>query len=326
MKAAASCAVTIVQLASAAMLHAQPWVPPRGEGSVSVTYQNYYTLGHFNVAGEPNTNGATHSKAMMTEVDVGLTDTIALSVSLPFISTKYTGPDEYLVGGVITHPGPLDLDRRYHGAFQDVRAELRRLWWAGPVAIAPLVGISLPTHDYETRGEAVVGRHRRELQVGVTAGADLNRILPRSYVHGRYAVARGQRIEGFPSLTSQLNVEGGVEPTSRFGIRGIAGWQFRHQGPTIPELARHDWLGHDRFIVSSYFNLGAGVNVSLTRNTELHAVWIATVSGRSGAHRARMLAIGTAWRFGPGGGGFGDFGEVSAEPSRSTPRPAGSGT
>ena len=325
MRAAGFVAVALAQLAFAALVQAQPWVPPPGEGSVSLTYQNYYTIGHFNVEGRPNTNGATHSKAMMAEVDVGLTDTMALSVSLPFIAAKYTGPHEYVVGGILTHPGPLDEDRKYHGALQDLRVELRRLFWAGPVAIAPLVGLTLPTHDYETRGEAVVGRHRRELQAGVAAGADLNRILPRSYAHGRYAVVAAQRIEGFPSLTSNLHVETGFDVSARIGLRGIAAWQFRHQGPTIPELAAHDWAGHDRFIVSSYFNLGGGVNLTLTRNTELHAVWIATVSGRSGAHRARMLAIGASWSFGSGSGGFGDFGAISDEPSRSNRRRAESG-
>jgi hypothetical protein len=324
MRPASLCALAIVQFAAAAVAQAQPWVPARGEGSVSLTYQNYYTLGHFDVQGHPNTNGATHSKAMLAEVDFGVTDTFALSVSLPFIAAKYTGPDKYTVGGVETEPGPLDRDRKYHGAFQDVRAELRRIFWAGPVAVAPLVGITIPTHAYETHGEAVVGKHRRELVIGVTAGADLNRVLPRTYAHGRYAVVAAQRIEGFPSLTSTLNLDGGVDVSSRIGLHGLAAWQFRHRGPTIPELARHDWSGHDRFIVSSYFNLGGGVNIALTRNMELHAMWVATIAGKSGAHRARMLSIGTSWGFGSGGG-FGDFAPVSDAPSRSSRRPAESG-
>ena len=97
----------------------------------------------------------------------------------------------------------------------------------------------------------------------------------------------------------------------------MAGWQIRHKGPTIAELAASDWLGHDRFIVSSYFNLGGGMTVSITRNTELHALWVATVSGNNGAHRARMLAIGTSWKFGSGLGGFDGFVSLKDEPSRS---------
>ena len=70
---------------------------------------------------------------------------------------------------------------------------------------------------------------------------------------------------------------------------------IRHKGPTLDELAAHDWEGHDRFIVSSYFNVGGGASVRLTRATELSALWMVTVSGKGGAHVARMLAIGATW-------------------------------
>jgi len=291
-------------LLPAAPSDAQPWVPPRGEGTVSLTYQNYYTLGHYDPQGRPNANGATHSKALVAEVDVGVTDTFALTISLPYVAAKYTGPDQYKVGGFPTFPGPLD-DRTYHGTLQDLHFEARRLWWLNSVAIAPLVGVTIPTHDYETRGEAVPGRHRRDLQLGVTAGADLNRIVPRTYAYGRYALVTAERIRGFSSVTSSLSLEGGVDATSRVSARGITTWQFRHKGPTVTELHDDDWEGHDRFIVSSYFNLGTAVSFYLTRRSELEVVWVANVSGKSGAHRRRMLAIGSTWSFGKGAAGWG---------------------
>jgi hypothetical protein len=292
-----------IQLATIAASYAQPWVPPKGEGTVSLTYQNYYVLGHFDPEGRKNTNGPTHAKAMIAEVDFGLTDTLALTVSLPFIATKYTGPEEYFVGGIATHPGPLD-DRRYHAAFQDLHVEARRVCWAGSIALAPLAGFSIPTHDYETHGEAVVGRHRREFQVGVAAGADLNRVLPRSYVHGRYSLAAAERINGFPSIRSNVDIEGGFDVSRHIALRALAGWKIKHKGPTIKELAAADWLGHDRFIVSSYFDVGGGMTLSITKNTELHALWVATIKGKGGAHRSRALSIGTSWSFGSAGFGF----------------------
>jgi hypothetical protein len=310
---------TLATLAAAVPAVAQPWVPPRGEGSVSLTYQNYYTLGHFDPKGNPNTNGATHAKTMIIEVDVGVTDAFALTISLPYVATKYTGPDEYNVGKYPVHPGPLD-DRTYHGTLQDLHIEARRVCWVKSVAIAPVVGVTIPTHDYATEGEAVPGRHRRELQVGATAGADLNRILPRTYAYGRYAVASAERIEGFPSVTSNLSLEGGVDATSFVSMRGIATWQFRHKGPTVDELHEADWEGHDRFIVSSYFNLGAAVSFYLNARTELEVVWVANVSGKSGAHRSRMLAVGTSWSFGKGANGWGGLASVKNRPYPSNPQ------
>lgn len=305
----------VLHVAAAGVASAQPWVPPKGDGTVSVTYQNYYVVGHYDAKGRRNTNGATHARALLTDVDVGITDNWALTVSLPFIATKYTGPDEYFVGGIPTHPGPLD-DRQYHGTVQDMRVEVRRAFEAGPVAVAPLVGVVLPTHGYETHGEAVAGRHRKELQIGASAGADLNRLLPRTYVHGRYALNTAERLQGFSSVKSTVDVEGGVDASSRITFLGLASWQIKHRGPTVPELAQVDWLGHDRFIVASYCNLGGGATFALTGTTELHVVWIATVAGKGGAHQARMLALGLAWSFGSGMGGFGGALPVTKERSR----------
>jgi hypothetical protein len=298
-----SLAVSGIQLGSAAPLYAQAFVPPKGEGTVSVTYQNYYATGHFDIQGRQNKNGATHTKAILTELDYALTDTIGLTVSLPFIASKYTGQASYFVGPFETFPGPLD-DGSYHAAFQDVRIETRRMFVAGPVTVTPFVGASFPTHAYETVGEAVPGRHRRELQLGASAGASLDPVLPGVSVHARYAYGAAERVQGFPATRSNIDLEGSRAVTSRVGLRGLVSWQIRHKGPRPPQL-QQDWKSHDRFIVSSYLNLGGGASISLPRSTELYALWIATVAGHDGAHVSRTLAVGMSWSFGGGLGGFG---------------------
>ena len=326
-------ALCLVFQCFAAAVHGQAWVPARGEGSVSVTYQNYYATGHFDVRGNKNKNGATHAKTLVTEVDYGITDTLGLTISLPFIASKYTGPPVYFVGGHATFPGPLD-DRTYHTAFQDVRVEIRRAFWAGPLAVTPFIGGSVPSHEYETHGEAVAGRHRRELLLGASAGADLDRLLRRTYGHVRYSLASAERDNGFPSLKSNIDVETGHALTSRVTLRGQAAWQIRHKGPTVEAMAHHDWLGHDRFVVSSFFNLGGGTSVAMTRSTELYVLWIATVSGNGGAHVGRMFAVGTTWSFGGGWTGFGSVANAQRSNgapgirngrSRSTPQAVESG-
>ena len=299
-----------LQFSIVANAAAQAWVPAKGEGNVTITYQNYYATGHFNVEGRKNKNGATHAKTIVTELDYGITDTVGLIVSLPFVSSKYTGPPMYLVGGHETTPGPLD-DRTYHGAWQDIRVELRRAFWAGPVAFAPFIGGSVPTNDYETHGEAVAGRNRAELLLGASAGIDLDRFVPRTYAHVRYALANAAKEDGFPSVKSNIDLETGHGITSRIAVRGLFNWQIAHQGPTIAEMAEHDWLGHDRFVVSSYLNLGAGASFPLTRSAEIYTLWIATVSGKGGAHVGRMFAVGTTWSFGGNWGGFGPAASLS---------------
>ena len=287
----------------ATSLFAQPWVPPKGEGTVSLTYQNYYVTGHFDLLGRENKNGPTHSKALAAELDIGVTDSVGLSIGLPFIASKYTGPASYFVAGIETFPGPLD-DGSYHAAFQDFRIEVRRLFVAGPVAVAPFFGASIPTHEYETVGEAVPGRNRRELQLGASAGVSLDPFLQGAYVQVRYALGAAEHVDGFPAMRSNIDFEGGVAVTSRVALRGILTWQIKNKGPLPLELV-NDWVNHDRFIVASYFNAGGGATVSLTRSLEMYSVWVATVSGRGGAHVARLFVAGTTWTFGSGFGGFG---------------------
>lgn len=303
--------VSLATLATALIgpvsLSAQPWVPAQGEGSVSLIYQNYYTVGHFDVHGNQNTNGATHTKSLAAEFEVGLTDNIALTVALPFIASKYTGSSSYVVADKTVTPGPLD-DGAYHRAFQDFRIDVRRLFVAGPVSVAPFAGVTIPSHEYATQGEAVPGRRRPELVVGASAGGTLDPILPAAYVQVRAALGAAPELNDFSAVRSIIDVEGGYAVTSRLTVRGLLGWQFRIAGPIAPDLTYDEalWRDHDRYIVGNYFNAGGGTTISLTRSIDLYSVWISTLSGKNGAHAARSLAVGASWSF---GGGFVGFGE-----------------
>jgi hypothetical protein len=285
----------VVHEYNCSILKAQAWVPGKGDGTVSVTYQNYDVAGHYDARGHKNNNGGTYSHVVVTEIDYGITDDIGVTVSLPFIASKYTGPPVYFVGGVETHPGPLD-DGAYHGAFQDVRIDGRWLFWVGPIPVAPFVGASFPTHDYETVGEAVPGRHRRDLQAGANVGINLDRVTTGAYAHGRYAYGTAQEIEGFSFTRSNVDLEIGWPLTSHFVIRGLAGWQIRHDGPSVRELTV-DWEHHDRFIAPSYTNLGVGASVPIG-GMDVYALWLGTARGSNGAHRARTIAAGVTFGFG----------------------------
>jgi len=300
---------------SAAPLCAQAWVPPRGEGTVTATFQTYVVPGHFDRFGRKNNNGGTFTQTLILDLDYGVTDTWALDVSLPFIASKYTGPPTYFVGPFETHPGPLDTGK-YHAAFQDLRVEARRMFLTGPIAVAPFVGALLPTHEYETVGEAVPGRHRSEIQVGAAASAELApvlHILSGTVLHARYAYAASERVDDLPFTRSTIDLEGHQPVASRVALRALFRWQIAHTGPELSEL-EHDWTHHDRFIAPSYFNVGAGTSVSLTRSTDLDFLWIRTVSGRNGAHRARLLSVGATWSFGGSLAGLGIGGALEQSP------------
>ena len=203
---------------------------------------------------------------------------------------------------MLVTPGPLD-DGTYHGAVQDFRVEMRRSFQTRFLAVAPFVGVSNPSHEYETQGEAVPGRRRPELQLGASAGVSLDEVLHGLYVQVRYGIGVAPPIQGFSAVRSNIDLEAGCAVTARFAFRGLFGWQFRLKGPLAPQLAKR--LGnHDRFIVGDYFNAGAGATISLTRSIDIDGVWVATMSGKNGAHASRLFAVGATWSFGGGFGGF----------------------
>lgn len=267
-----------------------------------MTYQNYVVKGHYvGPTGVPTTDtGATHSKSLAAEIDWGLPHSIGLTVSLPYIASKYTGPPGiYFVGGIPTTPGPLD-NGFYHGALQDLHVEVRHMIDVSRVAIAPFAGITLPTHEYQTNGEAVPGRHRTDFQMGASGGTDLSAWIPSTYVDARYSLAAAEVIDGLSSVRSNIDVEMGSNVTRRLGFKGMVDWQIRHKGPTMAELFAHGWTTHDRFVVSNYTNLGGGLTIRVMPSVELSGIWISTVTGNRGAHMGHLLGITLTRDFGGG--------------------------
>ena len=95
--------LVILHLWTATGMRAQASVPGRGEGTLTLTYQNYDVVGHFDAQGHENENGGTRSHALVAELDYGVLDKVGLLVSIPFIASKYTGPPSYFVGPFLTY-------------------------------------------------------------------------------------------------------------------------------------------------------------------------------------------------------------------------------
>ena len=83
----------------------------------------------------------------------------------------------------------------------------------------------------------------------------------------------------------------------RLDMRGVLAWQLRNKGPLAPELAAN-WTNHDRFIVGNFLNAGVGATIVSIHSIDLYAFWMQTVSGKNGAHRARLFTVGATWSFG----------------------------
>src|SRR4029453_17652325 len=71
--------------------HAQAWLPAQGEGVVSFVFQDQYFKFHVGPGARADF-GPTPSRAILADVTYSLRDNVAVSVGIPWIATKYSGP------------------------------------------------------------------------------------------------------------------------------------------------------------------------------------------------------------------------------------------
>jgi len=111
------------------------------------------------------------------ELDYGVTDRLSATFGVPYVWAKYTG--------ALPAPSNLPVDncQCWHSSLQDFSVAARYRFGDERWAVTPLVRYVQPSHDYRFKGEAVVGRNLREVQLGFAVGTRLA-FLPRASVHG----------------------------------------------------------------------------------------------------------------------------------------------
>lgn len=287
--------------ASFSLGHAQAWLPMKGEGQVTLTYENLYVRDHFDYTGKRFQAGPIRTNTVITTLEYGLTNKLTLDSELTHVTSKYEG-----FVGPVPH-GPPDTGF-YHPTFQDARIGIRYKLLSRQFVVTPLIAVTIPTHHYETRGHSAVGRDLRELQIGVNVGRDLEGIIPRTYVQARYAYAFVQDVQQFNLNRNNVDWEYGYFANSRLSLRFTGAWQHTDGGvrypldQNIPDF--HEL--HDRAAKSGFFRFGGGLSVSLSRSIDLHADFGNTYVGRN-THGARGLSLGLSFRFSRGGFRVGKF-------------------
>ena len=134
--------------------------------------------------------------------------------------------------------------------------------------------------------------------MGLSVGRDLEGVLPRSYIQGRYLFAVVQRVEEFNLNRSNADFELGHFATDRISLRFTGAWQRTHGGLRIPIDNNHPHFHeiHDQATRSNFFRVGGGVSFSLSRSLGLHLDYNDTSNGSNG-HKPRGLSVGLSWRF-----------------------------
>ena len=237
--------------------------------------------------------GSETFHVVVFEGTYGLTDRIAVEAEGVWLATKWDGPEH-------ERHGPIDTGS-YHTAVQDLRFGLRYQLASGAIAIAPFLAVTIPSHDYETRGHSAFGRNLHELEAGVSVGWDLAR---HGYVQAGIAYAWSEQVDGVDLDLDQLfgDVEVGHRAGRRVSLRGFAKWQWMWDGLQLGPLTEHIELSpvHDRFARASFVQLGGGASLDLGRRTTVSIDAFATTGGRN-VHAVYSFVTGISWGF---GGGF----------------------
>lgn len=285
----------LIAIAPLSSIQAQAWLPQRGEGQLTVTYENIYVRDHFDYTGKRFDGGPIRTNTVVSTFEYGITDKLTLDSQLTHVTSKYEG-----FVAPVPH-GPPDTGV-YHPTFQDAVVGVRYNVKSRPLLVTPFVAAVIPTHHYETRGHSAVGRDLRELQVGVNVGRDLEEIIPQTYFQARYSYAFVQNVQQFGLDRSNVDWEFGYYAKPRLSLRFTGAWQYTHSGLRYPldQNIPHFHELHDRAAKSGFVRVGGGVTVTLAKDIDLHADVGNTFRGYT-THGARGLSLGISWRFSRGG-------------------------
>ena len=320
--------ISLFTLAIPNNLPAQAFVPLRGEGTVTIGYQNMSVHKHLQGDGTKFLSGRIYTQSMTAMMDYGVTDKLAASFSLPYIASMYKGVTPHNPATLMAPNNQKLLDDgTYHGAVQDIGFVVRYNVALRPVAITPFIALNIPSHDYVFYAHTAPGRKLRQLNLGASVGGQSERFLPGSYFHVRYAYGITERTEvegvSYGANQSLLRGDFGFFLTPRVSAKAIQLLQITHGGldyPTdFPDRTSELWLHHDQIQRINFLEMGGGIDYALSSSMDLSLAALTTVWGRNG-HSLRMgVGVGVTWYFPRGRAGAGAGGGSGAQRAGQNP-------
>jgi hypothetical protein len=240
--------------------YAQAWVPPAGIGVVGVVFQAINNTNHRLSDGSLFDGYDSMSRGVLFTLDYAFTDRFSISVGVPYLGSKYTGPEPSFFGLAV------DDCFCWNSGWQDLAATARYNFANGSFALTPSIAIGAPTHNYDYYGEAVLGRNLNEFRMAVDVGRRLDAIWDKLSVSARYSFALVERVLDLPNNRSNIFVDTDIMATRKLVTRVGLSWQVSHGGlrsdeMTTPELAAQ----YDRLIKDNNFHLTGGLSYSLPK-------------------------------------------------------------
>jgi len=286
---------------------AQAFVPPQGEGTVSVLYQDQFFKYHYapTVAVDA---GHIYSRSALVDVSYGLTDKVALSVSLPWVGTRYDGTKPHPLDPTNPSLGinPLD-DGTWHSTAQDFSFNLRynvtRNLGNKGIVLTPFVGSIVPSHDYAYFSHAAFGRDLHEIQVGTSAAKLFERGIPGLLIQATYAYGFTQQVVDISHNRSLGSLEAAYFATPKLRLLALSNGLITHGGldyyapPSLATLGPTLFQHHDQIDRTNMLALGGGASYSLTESLDVYGSLMHTVLQRNGHGLTRGVSLGLSWSF-----------------------------
>ena len=251
---------TIAVLLLPASAFAQAFTPPPRVGSATIGWQWVDNTGHILTDGTLFPRGQSVTTSLLAEVDYGVTERFAATLSVPFVFARYTG-DLPPFSGL-----ERDACRCWHESFQDLSFGGRYRFGDEFWALTPSVRYILPSHDYPYQGEAVVGGKLQQLLTGVNAAWRLAPVLPKASIQGAYTFALTEKVIGDTRPNrSNVTASFGYSLTRALYVHSGALFTKTHGGLTAFEVGAappDERSQADRLLKMRFWHLTGGVSYS----------------------------------------------------------------
>lgn len=288
----------LVSFIFTAWLHPQASTPPKGEGYVSLTFEDMFVRDHFLSSGARIDIGHIRTLGLIQSIQYGITDRLGASFSLPVVASRYYGP--------APHQLPID-NGNYHGGTQDFRIGLQYTVRRRPVILTPFFTVIIPSRDYIFFAHSAVGTHQPELDFGLAAAGHSERWLPNAYYQAAYSYGIVGVVDGVRPNRSHMSLEGGYFVTRYLTLRALADSQLTHGGFNLvqdfpelehsPPVVDEHFFHHDQSANINSLNLGGGIDVALGQRWDVFAALTTSVWGENGHAMRTGLSAGISWSF-----------------------------
>ena len=284
-------AVALTALSSSAMAQTDPGLPtapdredgPAGHGEISVDYFDSYANDFFlrsnlklsTAAGAPF--GVVHLQGTGLDASYNLSSDWTVSGGIRYFTGRYNGsfpncptPAPMICAGAppLNPPQPQSPfidDGKYHGAWQDWHVGVAWHTNIDTYYITPSATAYIPTHNYPTFGNAVVGQDLRQLLLGIQLQHQFN--FTDFYYLVDYGYAFSERVDHTNTGYQRADIELGWFITKKFKIDTFvtsrAGLGAR-ANPVLSDIKLdYSWYERQRSTQHDYHAVGLGFNYDL---------------------------------------------------------------